>query len=117
MKPAASYEVEHGTHEGVLPAKTGFPPFRDIQLRHWQEIPLEERPHQRPEPLPKKCPPFEPKPDGEVDYVAGWNIRLRAGVRYRLTYDFGKNDAWREIEIVLLISGVPRMELWWRING
>lgn len=116
-KPAASIVLEHGTPESSTPEETSFF-FRDIQHRRWQEIPFTERPHPFP-PINKKPPPlFELKPSGEVDYIAGWNIRLQAGVRYRLTYDFGTNDAWQEIEIVLYQRRVPGMnqggELWKR---
>src|SRR5437016_2844885 len=38
-----------------------FPLFRDIQLKRYQEIPLEERPHPWPHIIGNRAPPFPPK--------------------------------------------------------
>src|SRR6267142_1419551 len=116
-KAAEAAMIQREIPASSVPAQTSFPLFRDIQIKCWQEIPLEERPHPFPPVSLSPPPPFQPKPIGEVDYVSGWNIRLRAGLRYQLSYDFGKNDMWPEIEIVLY-QRVPRLnqggELWKR---
>jgi|GEM_PF-3346092 len=117
-RPAGPGVPQHGTPARSPFLHTSFPPFRDILLRRWQEISFEERPHPFPPITNNASPPFPPKLSGEVDYVAGWNIRLLVGARYELTYDFGKNDGWPEIEIVLY-QRVPRMApgggLWKRV--
>jgi hypothetical protein len=97
---------------------TSFPFFRDIHLKNGQEIPFEERPRPWPRIIQIPSLPFAPKLNGEFDYVAGWNCRLLTNVRYALTYDFGKNEAWPEIEIVLYqrVLGISQGSgLWKRV--
>lgn len=90
---------DQGTSSHGRRVSSSVPTFRDILLRDWQELANEELPS--PHTRNSAPPPFSPKPSSEVDYVSGWNVRLRAGKRYKLTYQFGTNDSWAEIEIVL----------------
>jgi TIR domain len=103
-------EILRVIHATTSPLYAHFPPFRDIQLKRWQEIVIDERPHPFPPVAATIPPPFPPKSSAEVFYVDGWNIRLRAGGRYRLTSDRGEHQVWPEIEIVLY-QRVPRTDL------
>ena len=100
------------------PAVAGFPAFRDILLKRWQEIPIEERPRPVP-PVPATSYfPFPLKPRGEIDYVEGWHVRLRSNLRYRLAFTFCSNDLWPEIEIVLyqrLLANDHSVGVWKRV--
>ena len=87
--------------------------FRNILLKRWQEIPIDECPRP-PSPITGYSPPpFSLKPGGEVYYVDGWHIGLRRNGRYLLTYTFGRSQVWPEIEIVLY-QREPRTGLWKR---
>jgi hypothetical protein len=100
----------------ALPAS--FPAFRDILLKRWQEIPIEERPRPFPPVTATSSFPFPLKPPGEIDYVEGWHVRLRSNVRYRLAYTFCTNDLWPEIEIVLfqrLLANDRGVGVWKRV--
>jgi hypothetical protein len=89
--------------------------FRDIVPKSWQRLPLVECP--RPHPVGNNStPPFQRNLGGDIYYVAGWNIRLRANTHYRVTCDFVRNNVWPEIEIILY-ERVPRTESWKRAES
>lgn len=87
--------------------------FRDINPQTWQPILPAERPHPHASDANNSVPPFQRNLGNDVFFVAGWNLRLQANVRYRVTCAFIRNDTWPEIEIVLY-ERVPDTEGWRR---
>ena len=80
------------------------PLIREIRKRAFQEITSSERP--KPAPPPGKRPLIAPRGYPDSEFVEGWTIRLKAGVRYKFEYESTICWAWLETETVLYV-GVP----------
>lgn len=101
--------------------KTGNRPvtlFREIVPKSHQEIPRVEwpRPHTDLPDGNNSSPPFRRNLHNDIFYVAGWKVRLLTNVRYRVTCDFVRNEAWPEVETVLY-ERAPHTEMWQRATS